>query len=142
MTVSVGIGVKVNVNVGEGVNISVGEMGITVSVKELLVDVWVAAAGCEAEVVGAPPVVETLHEIVVKRINGMKKYRLLFIILLLYYRLVFQFLNVCTKSGIASQRPAGNHAIPSKNPTNRWGPDLSFSFFSPLLIFFLITEGF
>ena len=106
MIVSVGIGVNVKVNVGNGVNASVDGMGRTVSVRGILVNVWVAAAGCEAEAVGAPPVVETLHEIVVKRINRMKKYRLLFIILLLYYRLVFQFLNVCAKSGIAYQHLA------------------------------------
>ena len=106
MIVSVGTGVNVKVNVGDGVNVSVEGMGGTVSVREILVNVWVAAAGCEAEALGAPPVVETLHEVVVKRINGMKKYRLLFTILLLYYRLVFQFLNVCAKSEIAFQHLA------------------------------------
>ena len=70
--VSVGIGVNVNVNAEDGVNVSVEGMGITVSVKGALVNVWVAAAGCEAEAVGAPPVVEMLQEVVVK-MNKMKK---------------------------------------------------------------------
>ena len=77
MKVIVSVG---GVNVGDGVNVSVEGMEITVSVKGTLVNVWVAAAGCEAEAVGAPAVVKMLQEVVVK-MNTMKKYIFLFFIL-------------------------------------------------------------
>lgn len=94
--------VSVGMNVGDGVNVSVEGMEITVPVKGTLVNVRVATAGCDAEALGVCPFVETLHEISIKRNNEIKKYRLLFFILLLYYRLVFQFLNVCKVSRITS----------------------------------------
>ncbi len=72
VNVSVGNGV----NVVEGVNVSVA---VWVSVEETVVDV-LTSAGCEVASVGLGPVVETLHEIVV-RISKMMKYRLLFFIL-------------------------------------------------------------
>ena len=100
MDVSVGVGV----NVGEGVKVSVAGIAVLVSVEETLVDV-LTSAGSEAIPVGLCPVLETLHETVV-RIHKMMKYRLLLFILLLYYCLTVELSTIFPPSRIIFQPSA------------------------------------